>query len=186
MDCCMAKRIVEAELCDLQKGVGLRGNQLRSGCRPQGIHIFTRNEMCLQFADVVPTFRMRQHRVASQIALKIAFSELCVVEGAKTNGQSPQAADETELGPNRGLECSGADLADKREPVFSLFLSFDQRVAGHEIVGVQLAATDSRVTDFTDPPGEIEAANQELAPLSHMFTPMHHTTEHLECPGLKT
>ena len=81
--------------------------------------------------------------------------------------------------------CSEADFAGKGEPVFSLLLSLDQRVAGHEIVGVELAASVSRVTDFTDPAGEVEGAKQELAPLSDMLSPRHDETECLECPGLK-
>ena len=130
---------------------------MRPGGRLQGVHVFAREETCLQLADVVPTFRERQRRLASQITLKITFTEHSVVEGAKTGGQSPQAADKTELAQNPALDRSEADFAGKGEPVFSLLLSLDQRVAGHEIVGVELAAGVSRVTDFTDPAGEVEA-----------------------------
>ena len=75
MDCRMAKRIVEVVLNDLQKRHGTPEHRLRPGGRLQGVHVFTREETRLQLADVVPTFRERQRRVASQIALKITFTE---------------------------------------------------------------------------------------------------------------
>ncbi len=76
-------------------------------------------------------------------------------------------------------------LRAKSSPCSSLLLGLDQRVAGQEKVGVELAASVSRVTDFTDPAGEVEAAKEELAPLSDMLSPRHEETECLECPGLK-
>lgn len=97
MDHRMAKRIVELVLDDLQKRLDIPEHRLRSGGRLQGFHVFARWETCLQLTDVVPTFRKRQPGVASQITLKIPFTEHSVVEGSKTGGQSPQAADETEL-----------------------------------------------------------------------------------------
>ena len=157
MDGRMAKRSVEVVFNNLQERHDIPEHRLRPGGRLQGLHVFTREETCLQLADVVPTFRERQRRVASQITLEITFTKHRVVEGAKTGGQSPQAADETELAQNPALEYSEADFAGKGKPVFSLLLSLEQRVAGHKIVGVELAASVSRVTDFTDPVGEVEA-----------------------------
>ena len=125
-------------------------------------------------------------RLAGQIMLEITFTEHRVVEGAKTGGQSPQAADETELGQNPALDRSEADFAGKGEPVFSLFLRLDQRVAGHEIVGVELAAGISRVTDFTDPAGEVEATKQELAPLPDMLSPRQEETECFDMSWLES
>ena len=93
----MAKRVVEVILDNLQKRHGTPEHRLRPGSRLQGVHVFAREETRLQLADVVPTFRERQRRVASQIVLKITFAEHSVVEGAKTDSQSPQTADKTEL-----------------------------------------------------------------------------------------
>src|SRR5580658_4766151 len=186
MDCRVAKSVVEMVLDDLQKRHSIPEHRLRPGGRLQGVHVFTREETRLQLADVVPAFRKRQRRVAGQITLQIAFMEHGIVEGAEPGGQSPQAADETKLAQNPALDRSETDLAGKGEPVFGLLLRLDQRVAGHEIVGVELAAGVSRVTDFTGPAGEVEAAKQELAGLSDMLRPRHDETECLECPGLKT
>src|ERR1700684_2326936 len=103
MDGCMTKRVVEMILNDFQTRPGLR---LRPQGRLQGVHVFARVETCLQLADVVPTFRERQRRVASQSTLKVTFTEHGVIEGTKTRGQSAQAADQTELTQNPALECS--------------------------------------------------------------------------------
>src|SRR5277367_4643299 len=113
MNCRMAKRIVEVILDDLQKRQGTLDHRLRPGGRLQGVHVFAREETSLQLADVVPTFRERERRLASEITLKITFTERTVVKGAKTGGQSSQAADETELPQNPTLDRPEADFAGK-------------------------------------------------------------------------
>src|ERR1700722_2618368 len=185
MDCRMAERVVEMELDDLQKRQGTPDHRSCPGGCLQGVGIFAREETCLQLADVVPAFRQCQRRLAKQITLKITLTEVRVIEAAKTGGQAPQAADETKLAQNPALDRSEPDLAGKGQPVFGLLLGLDQRIAGHEIVGRQLAAGISRVTDFADAAGEVEATGQELATVSDMLSPRHGETECLKRPGLK-
>ncbi len=83
------------------------------------------------------------------------------------------------------LERFEANAANISEPLFGLLLSLDQRVAGHEIVSVQLTARVSRVTDFTEPAGQVKTTKQELAPVADMLSPGYDETEGLEGPGLK-
>src|SRR4051794_10274449 len=122
INCRMAKRIVEVVLNDLQKRQGARDERLRPRGRLQCVEIFAREKTCLQLADVVPTFRQRERRLAGQSMLKITFTEHSVVKRAKTGSQSPQAPDETKLTKNPAFDRSEADFADKSEPMFSLLL----------------------------------------------------------------
>ena len=66
-----------------------------------------------------------------------------------------------------------------------MLLGLDQRVAGHEIIGGEVGASVSGVTDFTDPAGEFDAPKQELTPFSDMLSPRHDETECAVRPGLK-
>src|ERR1700722_911280 len=185
----MDRRVAKCNIEVVFKAIQTKRNSPELRSRPrgrlQGVYIFAREKTRLQLADVIRTIGERQRLVAGQIMLKITFTELSVVEGAKTGGQSPQAADETKLGQNPALYRSEADFAGIGEPVFCLFLRLDQRVAGHEIVGGQLGASVSRITDFAGPAGEIEATEQELAPLPDVLSPRLKETECLDCPGLK-
>ena len=124
-------------------------------------------------------------RFAGQITFQNTFTEHRVVEGAKPDGLPPQATDKTELTQNPALNRSETHFARKGESVFSLPLSLDQRDAGEEMVGVELSASISRVTDFTGPVSEVKSTRKELAPLPDMLSPRHEETERVECPGLK-
>ena len=84
VNCRPAKRVIEVILNHLQKRHDTPERSLRPRSRLQSFHVFAREETSLQLADVVPTLRKRQRRVANQIALKITFAEHSVVEGSKT------------------------------------------------------------------------------------------------------
>ena len=57
MDRRVAKRTIEVILNDIQTKHNRPEHRLRPGGRVQGVHVFAREETCLQLADVVRTIR---------------------------------------------------------------------------------------------------------------------------------